>query len=208
MERRRSPLLHAPPGRALGESLVPLLAALLLTMRLHVAAPDRDALVTLAGLYSLAWCALRVRVTGGSWPRRAGADGLLGGVFALAAQGLALVVWPTAPPGTERGSLLADSGRVLALVGASAALFIAMRGAIYLWLYWDRLRRRRLRWALTHAHATVVAGGILLLGVLAVAVTVPVVVSFVISPTVRSLYTRSRAAPRRWDNSIRTAANR
>jgi len=173
MERRRSPLLHAPPGRALGESLVPLLAVLLLTLRLHLAAPDRNALVTLVGLYSLAWCALRVRVTGGSWLRRTAADGLLGGVLAVAAQGLALVAGPTAPPGTERGSLLADSGRVLALVGAGAALFIATRGAIYLWLHWDRLRRRHLRWALTHAHATVVAGGILLLGVLAVAATVP-----------------------------------
>ncbi len=175
MQRRRSPLLHAAPGRALGESLVPLLAVLLLATRLRLAAPDRSALVTLAGLYSVAWCALRARVTGGSWPRRASADGLLGGMLALSAQGMALVVGATALPGTERGTLLADSGRVLMLVGAGAALFIATRGAIYLWLRWDRLRRRHLRWALTHAHAhaTVVAGGILLLGVLAVAATVP-----------------------------------
>jgi len=174
-QRSRSPFLHASPGRALGESLLPLLAVLLLATRLRLAAPDGSALVTLTGLYGVAWCALRVRVTGGSWPRRVGADGLVGGVFAVVAQGLALVAGPTATvfPRAPHGSLLAAGARVLALVGAGAALFIAARGVISLWLHWDRLRRRRLRWALTHAHATVVAGGVLLMGVLAVAVTTP-----------------------------------
>lgn len=171
--RLRSPLLHAPPARALGESLVPLLMALLLGPRLHLAAPDRNALVSLAGLYGVIWGALRLRLPEEPWRRQVGREGLLGGVLALAVQILALVARLTVSPTSEHSPFLSDVWRLLALAGAGAALFIIARGVIHLGRHWDRLRRRHLRWALTHAHATVVGGGILLLGVLAVAVSAP-----------------------------------
>jgi signal transduction histidine kinase len=48
-----------------------------------------------------------------------------------------------------------NSLAILLMVGIGPG-FVLTRGLVRLWLYWDRLRRRRMLWALTHAHLVVV----------------------------------------------------
>ncbi|HZC08086.1 MAG TPA: HAMP domain-containing sensor histidine kinase, partial [Ktedonobacterales bacterium] len=46
-----------------------------------------------------------------------------------------------------------------------AVAFVVYRAFVRLWFWWDALRRRSLRWALTHALLTVAASGAVLVGV-------------------------------------------
>lgn len=170
MGRRRALFLNAPPARAMAEGTAPLLGALLLAALLRLAAPDARALLTLAALYGAVWCALRLRLATAPWPRQAVATGLIGGALALllsllAATGDALLL-PTHPPSDRPGVILAD-------VVAGAALVAAVRGVGRLWWSWQRLRRVRLRWAITHAHLVVATGVGLLVAALLVGVSVP-----------------------------------
>ena len=57
-------------------------------------------------------------------------------------------------------------GGVSLVLAASGPAFLVFRGSAWLWRFWDRLRRRRLLWALTHAHLTVVILAVVLFAVL------------------------------------------
>jgi signal transduction histidine kinase len=52
------------------------------------------------------------------------------------------------------------------VLAASGQTFLVFRMGLWLWRFWDRLRRRRLLWALTHAHLTVVMLAVVLFAVL------------------------------------------
>jgi signal transduction histidine kinase len=58
------------------------------------------------------------------------------------------------------------AGGISLVLAASGPAFLVFRGGMWLWRFWDRLRRRRLLWALTHAHLTVVVLAVLLFAVL------------------------------------------
>ena len=161
--------LRATPLRAVGETLL-LTAALIgmITLLSHPNSmePPRRldiALIAVEWPICALWAAVRMRLTAGS--RRhvvlfeAGLALLLGaipttivGVTALyyAAQigkvnDLVSLDW-TAAPGLYRSFLIAAI-----FWGALSFQFLAFRGAIRIWLRWDRLRRTSLRWSLTHA---------------------------------------------------------
>jgi signal transduction histidine kinase len=53
------------------------------------------------------------------------------------------------------------------VLAASGQTFLVFRIGLWLWRFWDRLRRRRLLWALTHAHLMVVVLAVVLFAVLA-----------------------------------------
>ena len=57
-------------------------------------------------------------------------------------------------------------GGIALVLAASGQTFLAFRIGLWLWRFWDRLRRRRLLWALTHAHLTVVMLAVVLFAVL------------------------------------------
>jgi signal transduction histidine kinase len=53
------------------------------------------------------------------------------------------------------------------VLAASGQTFLVLRTGLWLWRFWDRLRRRRLLWALTHAHLMVVVLAVVLFAILA-----------------------------------------
>jgi signal transduction histidine kinase len=151
-------LLAAAPQRALAEMALLVLGLGLLTPALGSASLGYQSVFLLLAPLGAFVCALRLRPPAGPWWRQAGAEGLAGllawvllfagclFVLRVVLRDDAVRIWP--PPGTP-GSLI-----VLSAGGMAYAIF---RGAVRAWLVWDRLRRRRLLWALTHAHLTVVA---------------------------------------------------
>lgn len=63
------------------------------------------------------------------------------------------------PPGSDYLSW-PPTTTVMFLSGTIA--FITMRGGVYIWQFWARLRRRHLLWSLTHSHMMLVVLGIFL----------------------------------------------
>jgi signal transduction histidine kinase len=112
------------------------------------------------------WCALRMRLPTGRWPARLLREGALALGLSLALGGgvpalTAAVGWAERLAWANLGAL----GVALVLAG-SGAIFAVLRAGVWLWHYWNRLRRRRLLWSLTHAHLVVVVAVALLVAVL------------------------------------------
>ena len=194
VRRLRSPLLRTGPAHAAGETLLGLVVVTfgLLVLEPHLPVHPQGlrghaGLFPLAGVCSILWRALRLRPLAGSWPNQIIREGVIGGVLGLVIGGsVALCAWMAiAAPHTIVGHLAVllvspqralppgatyrlSEGYLEALAGFAVALALLVRCGIHLWLCWNRLRRVRLRWALTHAHLTVVAAGAGLLGVLLV----------------------------------------
>ena len=120
------------------------------------------------------WVVLRSRLPQGSWQRQIlwelgvglALSLVMGAGIGLTAQFL----------GWEEAWLQSTLGRpfvaALLLLGTGLGYLVARVG-VRLWLAWDRLRRRRMLWAIAHAHLTVVvlvillmAGGALMVSVL------------------------------------------
>ncbi|MFV9503677.1 MAG: response regulator [Oscillochloridaceae bacterium umkhey_bin13] len=95
-----------------------------------------------------------------------GRDGLLiGGLLFLGS--LTLIRLVLRDPLLQLWPLIETLPTALALsVGGIA--YLVFRTTLRCWLIWDRLRRQRRRWALTHAHLSVVAAAALLLALLIV----------------------------------------
>jgi signal transduction histidine kinase len=173
-------LLGAAPRRALAEAGVASLAlALLLYVAVLVipAPPGRIAVLRPGLLYvalvGAVFSALRLRRAGGGRWRRAGRE-----FGALAA--LALTAWagvwlfdavasallgPAAGGNGDGGPLQARideavQGGILAAFAAvlSALAYAAARNLALAWAAWNRLRRTRLLWSLTHAMLVVAVG--------------------------------------------------
>ncbi|GAC1449268.1 MAG: hypothetical protein PVSMB4_07280 [Ktedonobacterales bacterium] len=174
--------LTARPARAVIETL--LVAAALLLGSLLLAAPlprtfgaQRNLvlnLILLDGPVCALWCAVRLRPQDGPWLRGTIRDGAIGLMLGLVPSAILVV----------SAYILASEAHITpetiqahlaqwpitwfaALVLLAFSLeFSAFRLGVRLWLFWNRLRRTRLRWALTHAHLLVVVLGAALLGVL------------------------------------------
>lgn len=102
------------------------------------------------------WCVLRARIPTGSWRRQA--LGELGTGLVLSLSMLAGIMGLGSVLHLQDAWELAFAGRfptVMLMLGTGPG-FVATRIGLRVWWYWNRLRRRRMLWSLTHAHLTVV----------------------------------------------------
>jgi hypothetical protein len=182
-------LLNAPPWRAWLETLG--VGALLLfgvsRVATSIPAGDRQNGTFIAILSGVTLYALRLRLPRGSWRRQILSEAVLGLGLALAlaavllALGLGLIADVMFAP--DQAGLTAITVAVLGLDDTLAArqaqgtagpwlafvillcseiAFFTSRAAIRLWVFWNRLRRRHLIWALTHSHLMLVIAGVAL----------------------------------------------
>ena len=167
--------LHATPQHALIETLLVAAAVSLLAYFLAYNSsrfgPAQFAfalnLILLDGPFCALWCAIRLRMPRGTWRRQFLIDGIIGAILGLVPFGLMLIA-ALSLASNERSvaNLLRVGVRgipitaffLIALV-AFAAEFLVFRIGVRLLLLWNRLRRTRLQWALTHAHLIVAAIG-------------------------------------------------
>jgi len=161
-------LCSAAPTRVAGETALVALVVLTASGLAPTPIGAAQSLVLLSPLATLA-CAARLRWPEGSLLRRLATEMAVAVVLSLGlALGLlgaaAVLGRPTFPnqPGLGFGGL------ALGIVFVNAPLYATLRVALWLLTLWNRLRRRRLVWELTHTHLTVLAA--LLLGVDAVLV--------------------------------------
>jgi signal transduction histidine kinase len=182
-------LLNAPPWRAWLEMLS--VGALLLfgvsRVATSIPAGDRQNGMFIAILSGVTLYALRLRLPRGAWRRQMLSEAVLGLGLALAlaalllALGLALIADVMFAP--NKAGLTAITVAVLGLDDTLAArqaqgtagpwlafvfllcseiAFLTSRAAVRLWIFWERLRRRHLIWALTHSHLMLVLAGVAL----------------------------------------------
>jgi signal transduction histidine kinase len=182
-QRGASLWLRARPLRAVGETV--LLTAFLIGVIALFAHPNSEgsarridfALIAVEWPLCALWCAVRLRLTAGSRWRVILTEGLFG---------LGLGAIPTTIVGVTYLVYAAETGRLADLLNLQndpfvldrfflAALvfysalsfqFLAFRVAIRIWRVWDRMRRRSLRWSLTHALVSIpaVAAVMLIIG--------------------------------------------
>ncbi len=114
------------------------------------------------------WLALRLRIAPGPWWRTLLAEAPLGALLAIAPSiTLILLIRPYMESAPQRDDMY--TGAVITISLLFAIAFIAYRICVRLWLWWDALRRRSLRWALTHALLTVAVSGALIVGAVMIA---------------------------------------
>lgn len=111
-------------------------------------------------LSSFLWCALRWRLrpeTRTPWQQLVREAGMAGALLPeiLLSMGL-LWLFPIHEGPLDFLAIFHIS--CVAALGTSF-IFFAVRMSMYIWRFWDRLRRAHLRWALTHAHLMVVVIG-------------------------------------------------
>jgi signal transduction histidine kinase len=112
------------------------------------------------------WCALRLRLPEDRWRTRLLHEGAaVLGVSLVLGAGLPALAFVVGWGDKLARSNLGLVGAALVL-GTSGMIFAVLRVGVWLWHTWDRLRRRRMLWALTHAHLTVVVAFTLLIAVL------------------------------------------
>jgi signal transduction histidine kinase len=132
-----------------------------------------NGLLFLCGVSGL-WAVMRTRLPQGRWLRQTIWElsvglglglGMVAGVGAVAI----FLGWD----GVWLHSTLRNTSLALLLLFGTGPGYLVARLGVRLWLVWDRLRRRRMLWAITHAHLTVVvlvillvAGGALMVSLL------------------------------------------
>jgi signal transduction histidine kinase len=177
------------PIRAASEALLlaGLVASIALALTWHAAATgnifflrDNVSFVLLAGPIVALWCAARMRPHTGAWWRGVLSDLGMGVLLGLIPAAIMLITEQVLIAQSNRLSLVARafdhriSSWVVLLValGAFGLEFVVLRLGVRAWLYWDQLRRRHLRWALTHALLSVAVLAAGLIALLAVSLTV------------------------------------
>jgi signal transduction histidine kinase len=148
MDRHRF-LASVSPFRALLEAYA--LGALSLSILLSLRS-ELVPVVVQQGLFFISagiavWTALRLRPPTGHWPQRLLSE-IVPGLFASSPSVLFELFF--------RVQLVTADwlGGFFLLVGAIG--FLCFRAGVGVWLFWDRLRRRRLIWSFTHAILTTV----------------------------------------------------
>lgn len=124
-------------------------------------------LILLDGPFCAVWCAARLRLPRGTLWRQFLLDGVIGAILGLVPFGVLLATALSLANNEHAPINLLPIGvhsiRITAffLVAFIAFMteFVLFRIGVRLLLYWNRLRRTRLQWALTHAHLVVAAIG-------------------------------------------------
>jgi signal transduction histidine kinase len=145
--------------------LVGLAILFLLSLQVGAVSPVvlTNGLFFLCGTSGL-WAVLRCRLPHGRWPRQFAWEVAMGlAVSLVMAAGITLPAMALGWEAAWHESSLAsgDAFMLLLLLGIGPG-YVVSRGGVRFWLAWDRLRRRRMLWAITHAHLTVVVLLILL----------------------------------------------
>jgi signal transduction histidine kinase len=170
--RRRRFLAVAPWWRALIETAV--LAGLLTAMLPLYPGQNTEMNRLLAFMLLIGpagcgvWLAIRLRIGVGPWWRTLLAEAPLGVLLALAPSFILLMLLqPYIASNPQRTQDYSIAAVVISLLFAIA--FVVYRIIVRLWLWWDGLRRRSLRWALTHALLSVAACGAIVVGLALIA---------------------------------------
>lgn len=147
------------PWRAVAEALgIGILMLALLSRLVGRAAPEAlgNGWLILCGEAGL-WAVFRTRRLQGRWWRKLldeiGVSLLLSLVMTIGVMLTARVLgWQA----VWEQSYLVEAGLAGLLLWFIGWGYFIVRGVLRLWFLWDRMRRRRMQWALTHAHLTVV----------------------------------------------------
>jgi signal transduction histidine kinase len=146
------------PARAIAEAWVWGFAILFLLWRLAgtvIPSVMGNGWFVLAGMAGT-WAVLRARIPTGAWWQRVLRE--LGVGFALSLGMVAGIIGPVYLLHWEaawQAAFASDFPSVVLMLGIGPGFLVA-RGMVHVWFYWNRLRRRRMLWALTHAHLVVV----------------------------------------------------
>jgi signal transduction histidine kinase len=112
--------------------------------------------LVLAGTAGM-WATLRMRLPTGSWKRQlfweAGIGLTFGLIMAVGIVGLGTLLGLV--DAWEASNFHSSLVPALLMLGIGPG-FLVSRGMVRVWLLWDRLRRQRMVWSLTHAHLVVV----------------------------------------------------
>lgn len=146
----------APPGRALFESWF----LSILVLGSMVKAVDQPLLMTEALAFAIficgVWTGLRMRLFSGTRGKALRFELFIAVLMPLAL--FMMVIGIPAVLGRKdflSHSTLGEYGSYMLLL-VTAPGYLGVRTASWLWMRWDRLRRTRFLWALTHAHLMVV----------------------------------------------------
>ncbi|HEU5437918.1 MAG TPA: HAMP domain-containing sensor histidine kinase [Ktedonobacterales bacterium] len=156
--------LRVGPPRALAEVLLaqaPLLVWVLFfqadaspSAQIRVVA----ALIVPLGPGAILWCVWRIRRIGWPWPARLALYTVMGALIAVTPTLLLTIFWQTQEHTLLRPRFPLNWFFGLWLAAFTAA-FVVSRLGVRLLIFWNGLRRRRLVFALTHAHLLVVVFG-------------------------------------------------
>lgn len=151
-------LWSAHPARAIAEAWVWGFAILFLLWRLAetaIPAVIGNGWFVLAGVAGM-WAVLRARIPRGAWWQQVLWELGIGLVLSLCmVAGIIGPIYPLHWEAAWQAAFAQDFPAVVLMLGIGPG-FVVTRGLVHLGLYWNRLRRRRMLWALTHAHLIVV----------------------------------------------------
>jgi signal transduction histidine kinase len=168
-------LLRVHPVRALVEAgLIGQLLLLVLSRLVGRVSPFvmGNGLLFLCGVCGM-WAVLRTRLPQGSWLRQGVHELVAGFLLSLVvAAGVRLTVFLLGWEELWRQSNLGGTISVTFVLLATGPGYVIARLGVRFWLLWDRIRRRRMLWAITHAHLTVVVL-VITLGVLTLVLLSP-----------------------------------
>ena len=157
------------PARALAEAgLIGLLFFLFLASQVGRVSPYvvGNGMLFLCGLCGM-WTVLRARLPGGNWLWQGIWELVVGFVLSLMVTlGVHLIVRLMDWQELWRQSNLGGTISVTFVLLATGPGYVIARLGVRFWLLWEHMRRRRMLWAITHAHLTVVVL-VIALGVLA-----------------------------------------
>jgi signal transduction histidine kinase len=147
------------PARGLIEAwLISLLILVLLSWQVGIVSPFvlSNGLMLLCGISGM-WAVLRIRIPRGSWLRQGIWELAIGFSLSIVmALGMRLPAYLLGWEGVWLQSTLAGASLATLLFLGTGPGYAVARGGVRIWLLWDRLRRQRMLWALTHAQLAVV----------------------------------------------------
>lgn len=167
--------LTASPLRAAVEALAAQCVLLLWGLHANGRLPLLASLMVLIGPCSILWCVFRARLGHRVWWNAAASVGAAG--VALAVAPSILITYSTHNnPYRVGGPSQYPAATFFAvwLAAFAVSLFVSRIGVVLL-VQWNRLRRQRLVWSLTHAHLVVVVIGASLLSAALVIVNLPTI---------------------------------
>jgi signal transduction histidine kinase len=179
----------ATPRRAASETLVVagVVASFALALTWRAASSgntfflrDNVSFVLLAGPVVALYCAARMRPHAGHWWQGVPSDLGLGIVLGITPAGIMLASYQVLIAQEDRIGRVARAlehrvpvwSVLLIALAAFGVEFALLRLGVRGWLFWDQLRRRHLRWALTHALLSVAVLAASTIALLAVSLTV------------------------------------